>query len=170
MLLPGVRRRPVLPRPIRTLVRRLPRVPSAAVVAAVLNLLLRKKLPISVFERLGDRPFAIEVRDMDLAMCFRFREGRFVPVPTVPVDVLRFRVNASDFASLAAPEDDPDTAFLHDLVVVGEPEIAMEVRRTLEAIDVVRARRILRRAVRRFEREPGKAAEDAPPGASSGAR
>jgi len=157
MLLPGVRRRPVLPKPIRSLVRRLPRVPSAAVVAAVLNLLLRKKLPVTVFERLGDRTFSIEVRDMDLAMCFRFRAGRFVPVPPVPTDALRFRVNASDFASLAAPEDDPDTAFLHDLVVVGDPEIAQEVRSTLEAIDVVRARRILRRAVRRLQRERARA-------------
>jgi predicted lipid carrier protein YhbT len=153
MLLPGVRRRPVLPRPIRTLVRKLPRVPSSAVVAAVLNLLLRKKLPVTVFERLGDRPFSIEVRDADLAMCFRYVDRRFVPVPPVPVEALRIRVNASDFASLAAPEEDPDTSFLHDLVVVGDPDIAAEVRDTLARIDVVRARRILRRAVRRLERD-----------------
>jgi len=153
MLLLGQRRRPVLPRPIRTLVRRLPRVPSAAVVAAALNLLLRKKLPTSVFERLDKRPFSIEVRDMDLLMCFRYSDGRFVPVPPVPVEVLRIRVNASDFASFAGPDDDPADDFLHDLVVVGDPEIASEVRKTLAGIDVVRARRILRRAVRRIERE-----------------
>jgi predicted lipid carrier protein YhbT len=122
-------------------------------VAAVLNLLLRKKLPVTVFERLGDRPFSIEVRDMDLAMCFRYVDRRFVPLPPVRVEALRFRVNASDFASLAAPEEDPDTGFLHDLVVVGDPDIAAEVRSTLARIDVARARRILRRAVRRVERE-----------------
>ena len=153
MLMPGVRRRPVLPKPIRTLVRRLPRVPSSAVVAAALNLLLRKQLPVSVFERLGERPFSVEVRDLDLVMCFRYSDRHFVPVPLVPVEALRFRVNASDFASLAAPEDDPDTRFLHDLVVVGDPEIAAEVRKTLAGIDVVRARRILRRVARRLERE-----------------
>ena len=152
MLMPGVRRRSALPRPIRSLVRGFPRVPSSAIVAAALNLLLRKRLPATVFERLGERPFSIEVRDADLAMCFRYRDGRFVPVPPAPADVLRFRVNAADFAAFAAPEDDPDTDFLHDLVVVGDPEITAAVRKVLADLDVTRARRILRRAARRIER------------------
>lgn len=81
MPLAGVRRRAVLPRPIRTLVRKLPRVPSSAVVAAVLNLMVRRRLPVRVFEHLGDRPFSIEVRDADLVMAFRYSGRRFVPVP-----------------------------------------------------------------------------------------
>ncbi|MBK6981927.1 MAG: hypothetical protein IPH30_10810 [Betaproteobacteria bacterium] len=153
MPLHGVRRRPVLPRPIRTLVRKLPRVPSSAVVAAVLNLLVRKRLPVKVFERLGERPFAIEVRDLDLVMAFRFSDRRFVPVPCSGEAALRIRVNASDFATLAAADDAPDTLFLHDLVIVGEPDIALEVHKALDGIDVARTRRILRRAVRRVERE-----------------
>ena len=153
MPLPGLRRRAVLPRPIRTLVRNLPRVPSSAVVAAMLNLLFRRRLPVTVFERLGERPFSIEVRDADLVMYFRYSGRRFVPVPYTGNAALRFRVNASDFATLAAPEDAPDTLFLHDLVVVGDPEIAAEVRRTLAGIDVARTRRILRRAVRWVERD-----------------
>jgi len=152
-LMPGMRRRRALPAPIHRLVRHLPHVPSAAVVAAVLNLLLRRRLPTSVFERLGERPFSIEVRDLDLAMSFRYREGRFVPLPPVHATALRFRVNASDFASLAAPVDHPDRDFLHDLVVVGDPDIAAEVRATLARIDVVRARRILQRAARRVARQ-----------------
>jgi predicted lipid carrier protein YhbT len=154
MPLLGVRRRAVLPRPIRTLVRKLPRVPSSAVVAAVLNLMVRRRLPVSVFEHLGDRPFAIEVRDADLVMAFRYCGRRFVPVPAAGESALRFRVNASDFATLAAPEDGPDDGrFLHDLVVVGDPAIAGEVHESLEGIDVVRTRRILRRALRMAQRE-----------------
>jgi len=153
MPLHGVRRRAVLPRPIRTLVRHLPRVPSAAVVATVLNLLVRKRLPMAVFEHLGVRPFSIEVRDMDLVMDFRYMGKRFVPVPHAREAALRFRVNASDFATLAAPDDAPDELFLHDLVVIGDPGIAEEVHHALEGIDVARTRRILRRAVRMAERE-----------------
>lgn len=154
MPLLGVRRRAVLPRPIRTLVRKLPRVPSSAVVAAVLNLMVRRRLPVAVFEHLGERPFSIEVRDADLVMAFRYSGRRFVPVPVAGEAALRIRVNASDFATLAAPEDAPDDGyFLHDLVVVGDPDIAGEVHRALEGIDIVRTRRILRRALRMAQRE-----------------
>lgn len=154
MPLLGVRRRAALPRPIRTLVRKLPRVPSSAVVAAVLNLMVRRRLPVSVFEHLGDRAFSVEVRDADLVMGFRYSGRRFVPVPVAGEPALRFRVNASDFATLAQPEGEPDDGrFLHDLVVVGDPDIADEVHGALEGIDVVRTRRILRRALRMAERE-----------------
>jgi predicted lipid carrier protein YhbT len=148
---PGSRRRslqPAMPGPIRSLVRRLPRVPSSAVVAAVLNLTLRRGLAADVLERLAERPFTIVVRDMGLVMAFRYSERRFIPVPYQGPAALSFRVDAADFASLAAPEDDPDTRFLHDLVVVGDPEIASSVRETLKGLDVVRTRRLLRRAVR----------------------
>ena len=91
MPLAGVRRRAVLPRPIRTLVRKLPRVPSSAVVAAVLNLMVRRRLPVRVFEHLGDRPFSIEVRDADLVMAFRYSGRRFVPVPAAG-EVARVRL------------------------------------------------------------------------------
>jgi O2-independent ubiquinone biosynthesis accessory factor UbiT len=154
MPLRGVKRRVVLPTPIRSLVRKLPHVPSSAVVAAVLNLLVRKRLPVRVFEHLGERPFSIEVRDLGLVMAFRFSERRFVPVPHAGEEPLRFRVNASDFATLAAPDDAPDDGlFLHDLVVVGDPDIAGEVHEALGGIDVARTRRILRRAVRLARRE-----------------
>ncbi len=150
----GVRRRAVLPRPIRTLVRKLPRVPSSAVVAAVLNLMLRRRLPVTVFEHLGERAFTIEVRDAELVMAFRYCGRRFVPVPAAGAAALRFRVNASDFATRAAPEGAPDDGhFLHDLVVVGDPDIAGEVHRALDGIDVARTRRILRRALRMAQRE-----------------
>ena len=129
-------------------------VPSSAVVAAVLNLLVRKRLPVRVFEHLGERPFSIEVRDLDLVMAFRYSGRRFVPVPHSGEAALRIRVNASDFATLAAPQDAPDDGlFLHDLVVIGEPDISREVHQALAGIDVQRTRRILRRAVRIAERE-----------------
>ena len=81
-------------------------------------------------------------------------DADFVPVPVAGEPALRFRVNASDFATLAQPEGEPDDGrFLHDLVVVGDPDIADEVHGSLEGIDVVRTRRILRRALRMAQRE-----------------
>jgi predicted lipid carrier protein YhbT len=156
---PGLRRRvarPVLPQPIRSLVRKLPRVPSSAVVAAVLNLTLRHRLTPDVLERLAERPFTIVVRDMGLVMAFRYRERQFIPIPYQGPAALSFRVDAADFAALAAPEGDPETRFLHDLVVVGDPEIAAKVRETLQGIDVARTRRLLRRTVRHVERGFGR--------------
>ena len=121
--------------------------------AAVLNLLVRKRLPMEVCKDLGERPFTIEIRDQDLVMAFRCSGRRFYPVPATGETALRFRINASDFATLAAPGDEPDEHFLHDLVVVGDPAIAGRVHAVIRGIDVIRARRILRRAVRRVVRE-----------------
>jgi predicted lipid carrier protein YhbT len=142
------RRTAALPSPIRRLLRNMPRVPSSVVVAAALNLLVRRRLPASVLGHLGARPFAVEARDADLAMAFRFDGHRFVPVPTGAEPVMRFRVNASDFATLAAPDDAPADGFLHDLAVIGDPAIARQVHAALDGIDVRRSRRILRRAAR----------------------
>jgi predicted lipid carrier protein YhbT len=149
----AMRRRKALPRPIRQLVRRLPRVPSSAVVAGMLNVTLRRKLPPETLERLAGRLFFIEVRDAELTMAFRYQHPRFFPVPPVGEPALRFRVNASDCTALADPMETPDGPFLHDLVVVGDPEIAEAVRRTLASLDVTHARKLLARVVRHVERE-----------------
>ena len=148
----NARRLKALPRPIRQLVRNLPRVPSSAMVAAVLNLTLRRRLPLETLEQLADRVFFVEVRDADLTMAFRYDNHRFIPVPPVGEPALRFRVNASDFAALAEPADAPDGIILTDLVVVGEPQIATAVRETLARLDVTHTRRLLVRVVRHVER------------------
>jgi predicted lipid carrier protein YhbT len=154
----GIRvyRRATLPRPILSLVKNLPRVPSSAVVATMLNLVMRRRLSGEVLEALAERSFTIEVRDLDLTMAFRYGGRRFVPVPAVGEAALRFRVNAADFAALAAPEGDVQTQFLCDLVVVGDPKIAAGVREALAGIDIERTRRTLRRAARIAERELGR--------------
>lgn len=148
----AMRRHKALPRPIRQLVRNLPRVPSSAVVAAVLNLTLRRRLPRETLERLADRVFFVEVRDADLTMAFKYSNHRFIPVPPVGEPAVRFRVNASDFIALVEPTDGPDGIFLTDLVVVGEPQIAAAVRETIARLDVTHTRRLLARVVRHVER------------------
>ena len=148
----SMRRRKVLPRPIRQLVRNLPHLPSSAVVATVLNLTLRRRLPRETLEQLEGRVFFVEVRDVELVMAFKTSGRRFYPVPPVGEPALRFRVNASDFAVLAEREDRPDGLFLHDLVVVGDPQVASAVRETLARLDVTHARKLIARVVRHVER------------------
>lgn len=148
----AMRRRKVLPRPIRQLVRRLPHLPSSAVVATVLNLTLRRRLPRETLDQLEGRVFFVEVRDADLVMAFKASNRRFIPVPPVGEPALRFRVNAADFAVLAEREDRPDGLFLHDLVVVGDPQVAAAVRETLARLDVTHARKLIARVVRHVER------------------
>lgn len=148
----SMRRRKVLPRPIRQLVRRLPHLPSSAVLAAVLNLTLRRRLPRETIDQLEGRVFFVEVRDADLVMAFKTSNRRFIPVPPVGEPALRFRVNATDFTVLAEREDRPDGLFLHDLVVVGDPQVASAVRETLARLDVTHARELIARVVRRVER------------------
>jgi predicted lipid carrier protein YhbT len=148
----SMRRRKVLPRPIRQLVRRLPHVPSSAVVAAMLNLTLRRRLPRETLAQLEARVFFVEVRDADLVMAFKTSGRRFYPVPPVGEPALRFRVNASDFTVLAEPQERPDGLFLHDLVVVGDPQVAAAVRETLAGLDVTHARKLIARVVRHVER------------------
>lgn len=144
----GAKRRPALPSPIRSLVRHLPHVPSSAVVATALNVILNRRLGADVFARLADRPFVIEVRDLDLEMTFRRCGRRFVPVPPTANPALRVRLNASNFAVLAGPVDDPDVRFLPDVTVVGDPSLTGKVRAVLAAIDVRHVRRGLWRASR----------------------
>ena len=85
-------------------------------------------------------------------MAFKTSNHRFFPVPPVGEPALRFRVNASDFAVLAEREDRPDGLFLHDLVVVGDPQVASAVRETLARLDVTHARKLIARVVRHVER------------------
>lgn len=145
---PGPPRRAMLPLRIRTLVRHLPHVPSSAVVATVLNLLLRRRLPADVLERLARQPFVIEVSDAGLSMSFRYRERRFVPVPPEKGMALRFVIQARHFEALAAREGEPVPPFVDHVVVIGDPALAEPVREAVRSIDVGRARRLLRRAVR----------------------
>ena len=148
--MPGVKRRAALPQPIRTLVDGLPRVPLAAVVAAALNLTIRRRLPAAVFDQFGERQFSIELRDLDLVMAFRCRGHRFFPASHAGEAALRVRLNAAALATLAQPDEVPVEPFLNDLEIVGDPGLAPAFRRALTGIDVLRARRILRRTARRF--------------------
>ncbi len=145
-------RRKALPRPFRRVARKLPHVPSSAVVAAMLNLLLRRRLPREALERLGERIFFIEAQDAGLLMAFRCRDGRFYPAPPFEVPALRIRVNAADFVTFVDEREAPAGFRIDASGVAGDPVLATAVREALARLDVARTRKLVARVVRHVER------------------
>jgi predicted lipid carrier protein YhbT len=135
--------------------RHLPRVPSSAVVAAVLNLTLRHHLSRETLDRLGERVFYIDVRDAQMLMAFRCRGGRFIPVPPVEPPALTFRVDAANFTALVEPREGSPGLCLDALSVVGDPVIAAGVRKALAELDATRVRKLLARVARHVRRVHG---------------
>lgn len=139
----------ILPAPIGAVGRRLPRFPASIALAMALNVVLRRKLPQDLFERLDGRKVGIDVTDLGTVMSFRIRGARFVPCrDTAPPDV-QFRASAYDFASLAARQQDADTLFFNRrLMVEGDTELALLVKNSLDAVEAPHARRALRRILK----------------------
>ena len=124
------------------------RIVSVALVSA-LNLLLRRKLPAELFERLAGHEVAVQVRDSPVGASFRIRGRHFAPMRPTGTPYLRFIASARDFALLAAREEDPDTLFFNRrLVVEGDTEAALLVKNALDCVEAPRVRAALRRVLR----------------------
>ena len=142
----------ILPAPIGAVGRHLPRFPASIALAMALNVVLRRKLPQDLFERLDGRKVGIDVTDLGTVMSFRIRGTRFVPCrDSAPPDV-QFRASAYDFTLLAAREQDADTLFFNRrLMVEGDTELALLVKNSLDAVEAPHARRALRRILKLAE-------------------
>jgi predicted lipid carrier protein YhbT len=139
----------ILPAPIAVLGRHLPRFPGSIALALALNVVLRRKLPQDLFERLEGRKVGIDVIDLGTVMSFRIRGARFVPCRDSAAPDVQFRASAYDFAALAAREQDADTLFFNRrLMVEGDTELALLVKNSLDAVEAPHARRALRRILK----------------------
>lgn len=117
---------------------------ASLALSTALNVLLRRKLPDEVFERLQGREVSIDVKEPSLRVSFRVEGRHFVPVRPSAQPYLRFRASARDFLRIAAREEDADTLFFNRrLVVEGDTETALLVKNTLDAIEAPRARALL---------------------------
>lgn len=122
---------------------------ASLALATALNLLLRRKLPAELFERLARREIAVQVRGSRVGATFRIRGRHFVPARPTGEPYLRFTASARDFARLAAREEDPDTLFFNRrLVVEGDTEAALLVKNALDCVEAPRVRALLRRLLR----------------------
>jgi O2-independent ubiquinone biosynthesis accessory factor UbiT len=123
------------------------RAPATAALVGMLDLALWRKLPADVRGRLVGRRVEIAVTDWGFACSFTARAWGFVPRPPFARPELRIAASAHDFGALAAGEEDADTLyFSRRLIVEGDTELALMVKNTLDALEVTRARALVRRA------------------------
>lgn len=130
-------------RSLGRLVSRLPH-PGSAVFAAMLNISLRRDLPLDVYVLLTGR--RVEIVLSDWGMRFRFSVGpeRFVPLPRSAIIDLSITATARDFGLLASGDEDADTLYFDRRVVVeGDTELALLIKNTLDALPAPKMRKFI---------------------------
>lgn len=123
--------------------------PGSVALVALLDLALWRRLPADVRERLVGRKVEIAVTDWKRSFCFTARRFGFVPRPRFDNPDLRIAATARDFGGLAAGDEDADTLYFGQrLIVEGDTELALMVKNTLDALDAAPGRGLVRRAHR----------------------
>jgi predicted lipid carrier protein YhbT len=123
-----------VPAAMRRLVASLPLQPPSAVLAAVLNRVLRPRLPADAAQLLADRVVEIEVQDLGVRCRLMLARGRFRAAGSGPV-TLRIAAPATSYLRLLRGEDDADRLFFERaLVMEGDTEYGLVLKNTLDAI------------------------------------
>ncbi len=137
-------RLPPLSRPISRFVSQLPH-PGAVVFANVLTLALRRELPADVYDQLIGRRIEIDVSDWRAKFRFVVTADRFAPLGSFAAIDLSITATARDFALLATGDEDADTLYFdRRLIVVGETELALLIKNTLDALPLPKMRKFVR--------------------------
>lgn len=127
-----------LPAFVAAIGQRLPAWPHALGLAAGLNVAVSMKLlPTDQLEFLEGKRFLVEVLDTGGRAAITCRNGRFVPLFTIPeTPDLAFRANLSAYLQLLARQEDPDTLFFNrQLSIEGDTELGLLVKNMLDAVE-----------------------------------
>lgn len=127
-----------LPSFVAAVGQRLPQWPHAVALTAGLNAIAKMKLLAEdSLASLEGRTFLIDVLDTGSHAAFTFRNGRFLPLFSVPeTPDLAFRAKLSAFLQLAARQEDPDTLFFNrELSIEGDTELGLIVKNMLDAVE-----------------------------------
>lgn len=126
-----------VPRPLATLLGRLPQWPPSAAMALALNLGLSRHLDPDALVALVDKVVRIRVRDAGLSVTLRFDGQRFIPGADGATADVTIAASTRDFAMLAARKEDPDTLFFaRRLSMDGDTETGLVVKNMLDAVDL----------------------------------
>lgn len=134
-----------LPDFVYRLTCRLPPFPGSSALAVALNTILVERLPPDLLATLEGRSMVIELADLGMRLSLRVLRGRFLPTHSSAAPAIHFRATVHDFMLLAAGEEDADALFFQRrLAMQGDTELALMAKNTLDALDLPRARAVLR--------------------------
>lgn len=126
-----------LPTSFTRIGQRLPQLPPTLLLTSTLNLALGRLLPREHLETLIGKRLMIRVRDAGLALRFTYGKRGFFPSFDPRTPDLTISARARDFLALMAREEDADTLFFsRRLQMEGETELGLQVKNTLDAIDL----------------------------------
>lgn len=135
---------PAFMQPVSRLVNRLPH-PVSVAFAAGLNVVLRRDLPLDIYQQLIGRRVEIAVSDWGMQFRFCVTSDRFAPLGRSAVCDLSITASARDFALLASGDEDADTLYFdRRLVVEGDTELALLIKNTLDALPAPKMRKCIR--------------------------
>lgn len=122
----------------------LPQWPPTLALVAALNLALDRVIPRGPLEPLLGKRFTLRVTDAGLQLDFAYaRQGfrpRFDDAPADLVITARLR----DFLALLLREEDPDTLFFNRrLTMVGDTDLGLLVKNTLDGVELPRLASLL---------------------------
>ncbi|GHT82506.1 hypothetical protein AGMMS49960_09130 [Betaproteobacteria bacterium] len=126
-----------IPAPLAKISARLPQLPPTLALVSALNLVPDAVLSRATLAPLEGRHLRVCVLDAGLSLDFTLRGAYFLPLGAnaTPTDLV-ISASAGDFIALALREEDADTLFFgRRLVMVGDTELGLLVKNTLDAID-----------------------------------
>lgn len=126
-----------LPRPLGSLLARLPAYPGSVLLATALNLGLADQLKGDVRRLLLNKKLRIHVRDARLTFDFTWNGEGFAACAGGAQPDLTIGAGAYDFLQLAQRREDPDTLFFsRRLSMEGDTELGLVVKNTLDALEL----------------------------------
>lgn len=124
-----------VPPALRRAIARLPVPPPSMVLAALLNRLLRPRLPADAAALLADRVVEIEVLDLGVRCRLVLARGAFRAASAAGPVTLRIAAPAASYVRLLRGEDDADRLFFERaLLMEGDTEYGLVLKNTLDAI------------------------------------
>jgi predicted lipid carrier protein YhbT len=126
-----------VPRPLGSLLARLPAYPGSVLLSTALNLGLADQLKDDVRQMLLGKKLRIHVRDARLTFDFSWTGAGFVGCAGGMQADLTISAGAYDFLQLAQRREDPDTLyFSRRLSMEGDTELGLVVKNTLDALEL----------------------------------
>lgn len=128
---------PTLPRLLTAPLGLVPPRLNSAVLAQILNRVLKPELAEGELDFLDDRVMLIRVDDARLRFRLTLRQGRLEPAKTGTSDDLSIEGSTYEFLLLATRREDPDTLFFNRrLRLGGNTELGLYVKNLLDSLEL----------------------------------